>query len=195
MKIIATLMICFVFVCGCNSQNKESKMTELYDTLNCPIISYEEYLGSPHEIKCYYDFYEGLKCSEISKKPYLVYFTGHGSVQARQMEVEVLSDKEIKKYIESEFVLATLYVDDISIKLEKDKQIVSEINGDTIKTYGLRQAYIEKQKFNDQKFPVFYIVDLNEQILAGPIYFDLDKNFFLDFLKEGKMNYNKQNDK
>ncbi len=193
MKILITIMICSVVAYGCNSQNKGSKTAKLSDTLICPEISYEGYFGSPHGIKSYYDFGEGLECSKISRKPFLVYFSGLGSAQARKVEDKVLSDKEILGLIKSEFVITTLYVDARS-KLEIDKQIVSELSGDTIKTYGLKQAYIEKEKFNDKEFPAFYIIDSNEHILAGPIYFTLDKKRFLEFLKEGKSKYYKLND-
>ncbi len=192
MKIMTTIMICFVIASGCNSQNIESKTTDLSDTLKCPEISYSDYFGSPHGIKSYYDFDEGLECSKVSKKPYLVYFSGHGSVQARQMEAEVLSDKEILNSIKNEFIITTLYVDDKS-KLDTEKQIISELTGDTIKIYGLKQAYIEEIKFNDNKYPAFLIVNSNGQILFGPIYFDLNKKVFLEFLETGKKKYNKQN--
>ena len=44
-------MICFVIASGCNSQNIESKTTDLSDMLKCPEISYSDYFGSPHGIK------------------------------------------------------------------------------------------------------------------------------------------------
>jgi hypothetical protein len=189
MKIITTFLICFVFASGCYSQNKKINPKELTDTLNCPEISYKDYFGSPHGIKSYYDFDEGLACSKISKKPYLVYFSGHGSAQARQMEAEVMSDEKILSLLKNEFVVTTLYVDDRSQKLEIEKQIISELTGDTLKMYGQKQVYIEKNKFNDNKYPAFFITNSNGQILSGPYYFDPDKKKFLDFLENGKLKY------
>ncbi len=191
MKILTTFLICFIIASGGNSQNKKTNSTKLTDTSNCPEISYKDYHGSPHGINSYYDFEEGLECAKISKKPYVVYFSGYGSLQARQMEAEVMSDKKILSSIKNEFVITTLYVDDRSLKLEIEKQIISELTGDTIKMYGQKQAYIEKNKFNDDKYPAFFIVNSNGQILAGPCYFDLNKKKFMDFLEEGKMKYRK----
>jgi thioredoxin-related protein len=189
MRIIATFFISFVIASGCNAQNKKTNSTELTNNLNCPEISYKDYFGSPYGIKSYYDFDEGLECSKISKKPYLIYFSGHGSIQARQMEAEVMSDKKILSLLKNEFVIATLYVDDRSKKLEIEKQIISELTGDTLKMYGQKQVYLEKDKFNDDKYPAFFIINSNGQILSGPLYFELDKKKFIDFLEEGKLKY------
>jgi len=194
MKIMITMIISFLIASGCNSQNNESKTTYVSDTLKCPEISYSYYFRSPHEINSYYDFDEGLECSKVSRKPYLVYFTGHLSIDARQMEAEVLSNKEILNSIKNEFVITILYVDSRLI-LKTEKQIISKTNGDTIKKYGLKQAYIENTKFNDKKYPAFFIMDSNGQILSGPIYFELDKNTFFEFLETGKKKYNEQNNK
>lgn len=195
MKILITFLIYFVILSECNSQNSDINTTILSDTLNCPEISYKDYFGSPHGIMSYYDFDEGLECSKISKKPNLIYFSGIGSIQARQMEAEVMSDKKILNSLKNEFVITTLYIDNRSKKLEIEKQIFSELTGDTIKMYGQKQAYIEKNKFNDDKCPAFFIVNSNGQILSGPFYFDLDKKKFLEFLEDGKSKYNILNDK
>ena len=190
MKIITTFLISFVIASGCNSQDKKTNSSELTDTLNCPEISYKDYFGSPHEIKSYYDFEEGLECSKISKKPNLVYFSGHGSIEAKMMEAEVMSDTTILSLIKNEFVITTLYVDDRSKELEIEKQIISNLTGDTLKMYGQKQVYIEKDKFNDDKYPAFFVINSNGQILSGPLYFNLDKKIFLNFLEEGKSRYN-----
>ena len=88
---IVSLSIILTF--GCKSQNKEKNSIPINDSGNCPEISYDKWFGSPHGINSYYDFDEGLLCSEISNKPYLVYFTGHGYVKAREMEEYVWSTK------------------------------------------------------------------------------------------------------
>lgn len=184
MRVVLTIMICFAISSGCNSQRKEVKTKDLEDTLKCPDISGKGYFRSPYGIKSYYDYEEGLICSKASKRPYLVYFTGFGSTESREMEVKVISDNEILNLIKNEFVVTTLYVDDKS-KLKKEKQIKSELTGDTIKTFGPKQAYIEYTKFNNKKIPAFFIVDFNGQVLTNPIYFDLDKKTFLEFLISG----------
>lgn len=186
---IVTFFICFLIASGCISQDKIMNSTGLADTLNCPDVSYTDYFGSPHKIKSYYDFDEGLECSKISKKPNLVYFSGHGSIEARMMEAEVMSDKKILHLIKNEFVITTLYVDDMSKELEIEKQIISNLTGDTLKMYGQKQVYIEKDTFNDDKYPAFFIVNSNGEILSGPLYFNLDKKIFLNFLEEGKSEY------
>jgi len=88
-------IICVVIACLCNCQNSRT----LIGTIQCLVISDNSYFASPHGIKSYYDYAEGLECSKISEKPYLVYFSGHGSLQSREMENHILSDKKILKFI------------------------------------------------------------------------------------------------
>ena len=183
-KIIITSAFCLILAIGCNSQNKEGNKTNTSDTSKCPVNSYKGYMASPHGIDSYYDYNEGLECSKISNKPYLVYFSGHGSVQSRKMEALVWKDSSIIKLLKTEFVITSLYVDDKS-KLNVDKQIISKTTGDTIKVYGKKQSYIEEFKFKDKVYPAYFIVNSKEQILAGPYHFSLDIKSFRFFLEQG----------
>jgi thiol:disulfide interchange protein DsbD len=122
----------------------------------------------------------------------LVYFTGHGIVNARKMEELVWTDDKILNLLKTKFVIASLWVDDRALILSKEKQVVSEINKDTIKVYGKKQCYIQEIKFKDNKTPSFFIIDYHETVLAGPYYYCISKNDFLKFLNKGLKTYNKK---
>jgi len=119
---------------------------------------------------------------ESLQKPYLVYFTGHLSIDARQMEAEVLSNKEILNSIKNEFVITILYVDSRLI-LKTEKQIISKTNGDTIKKYGLKQAYIENTKFNDKNIQHFLLWIQMDKSCLDPYILNLTRILSLNFLK------------
>lgn len=197
MKIFTLIMFCIALTIGCKSQNSEINKLEHNNNNNneiCPEISYSYYFASPHKIKSYYDFDEGLLCSKVSNKPYLVYFSGFGSVDSREMEATVWSDSVILNLLKTKFVIATLYTNNSSLILKRDKEVISQFTGDTLKNYGEKQRYIQKLKFKENKMPAYYILNSKEQILAGPYYFNLNIETFKKFLINGIESYSKNRD-
>jgi hypothetical protein len=184
MKIIAFIIIYLSLTIGCKSQN-----TVLNE--NCIKINYSDYFASPHKIKSYYDYDQGLLCSKFSDKPYLVYFTGHGSVNSRIMEADVWSDSVVLNLLKTKFVIATLFTDDNSVMLANDKIVICQFNGDTLIKYGENQRYLQVLKFKENKTPAFYILNSKEQILAGPYYFNPNISTFINFLNMGIETFSK----
>ncbi|MDQ2178300.1 hypothetical protein [Marinifilum sp. D714] len=150
----------------------------------CKKPSYSGYLHLPYGLKGYFDFEEGLECSRESYKPNLICFVGHGSIKSREMEANVWTDPEILNLLKEKFVITALYVDDRK-QLSKEKQIKSMNNGKLIKTIGEKCLNFQKQKFNGDTQPAYYIVNCNGDLLAGPYYFDLSINFYRKFLQKG----------
>nr|WP_320119513.1 hypothetical protein [uncultured Marinifilum sp.] len=173
-------------------QNKErqnlNKLTNSSQICSQP--SYAEYLHLPHGLNGYFDFEEGLECSKKSEKPNLIYFVGHGSIKSREMEANVWSDAEISKLLREKFIITALYVDD-RLKLPKEKQIKSMNNGELLKTIGEKCLNYQQQKFNGNTQPAYYIINSNEDLLAGPYYFDLSIDSYKKFLQKGLDQYKK----
>jgi len=97
------------------------------------------------------------------------------------MEAYVWSDTAILRLLKNEFVISTLYVDDQSaLSINKD---------DSIKSYGKKQLYIEQTKFKIKIYPSYFIVNGKEILLAGPYYFNLTIDSFINFLQEGIKKY------
>ncbi len=134
----------------------------------------------PQKMQSFHDYEEGMAYSAQIKKPVLLDFTGYGCVNCRKMEAVVLSSPRVKKIIDKEFVLISLYVDDRS-KLPK---------GDS-RTVGDKWSTLQRHKFGANAQPYYVLLD-NEGFPIGPWYaFDEDVNLFVEFLNNGLKNYKK----
>ena len=142
-------------------------------------------------IQCYFELSEGIECSGISNKPILLYFTGHGSIKSRQFESEVISDNEIQKILIQKFIIVNLYVDDVGTA-HIQHQIYNEQTNDTIKRIGKINKYYQKELFDEDIQPAFYIIDANGNQLDKSFYFDDSIESFKSFLEYGLEKYYEQ---
>ena len=158
------------------------------NTLDCPIPSYTNYLHFPYNLDCYFELSEGIECSEISNKPILLYFTGHGSIKSRQFESEVISDSEIQKILIQKFIIVNLYVDDVGTA-HLQHQIHNEQTNDTLKQIGKINKYYQKELFEEDIQPAFYIIDSYGNQLDKSFYFNDSIESFKSFLEYGLEKY------
>lgn len=114
----------------------------------------------------YYDYDEALAAAKEQGKPLLVDFTGWNCVNCRKMEANVWSDPGIKEMINTEFILAELYVDDYDLKLPENEQYVSSTTGKKITTVGRKNTDFQITKFNSNSQPLYAILDENEELLV-----------------------------
>ena len=121
----------------------------------------------------YTDYIEGVKVAKKEQKPVVLYFKDRRSSNCKKFEKNIFADDKIKNYLNKNFVVIYLLVDDTSLNTQK------ELN---IKTKGEYNFYIEKSLFNSDLQP--YVVLLNKQynFKEGKGYTS-DKNEFLKFLK------------
>lgn len=138
------------------------------------------------------DYEEGLKMAAKLNKPLLVDFSGYGCVNCRKMEAAVLTNSEIKQTIEEDFVMVTLMVDDrkplpapITVK-EKDGQERE------LRTYGDKWSYLERIKFGATAQPYYVILNNEGHALNHAFPYKENVPEFLEFLKTGIKNYNRQ---
>jgi hypothetical protein len=150
-------------------------------TLECPIPSYTNYLHFPYNLDCYFELSEGIECSEISNKPILLYFTGHGSIKSRQFESEVISDSEIQKILKQKFIIINLYVDDVGTA-HIQHQIHNEQTNDTIKRIGKINKHYQKELFEEDIQPAFYIIDSYGNQYNESYHFNTSTESFKRFL-------------
>lgn len=138
------------------------------------------------------DYEEGLKMAAKLDKPLLIDFSGYGCVNCRKMEAAVLTNPEIKKMIEEDFVMVTLMVDDrkplpapITVK-EKDGQERE------LTTYGDKWSYLERYKFGANAQPYYVILNNNGKPLNYAFPYREDVQEFQQWLKTGLENYGKK---
>jgi len=122
---------------------------------------------------------EVLALSKSKNKNILLYFTGHGCVNAQKMDKPILSDPILKARIENEFIFIILIVNDRR-KLAKE---IKTKNGRTLRSVGNKNAHFQKTKFGKISQPYFVILDSEGNKLSdiGYSYY----NDFVQFLDEG----------
>lgn len=135
------------------------------------------------------NFEEGMELGAKLNKPVLIDFSGYGCVNCRKMEAAVLTNPEIKSMIENDYVMVTLMVDDK--KALPQPIVVKEKDGQerTLRTYGDKWSYLERNKFGANAQPYYVILDNNGHPLNFAFPYEEDVPKFLQFLKTGIENY------
>jgi len=133
------------------------------------------------------DYDNALEKAFNENKPVLLYFTGHGCINGREMEVNILSDPEIMKRILNEYLPYVGFVDD-KTPLPENQQYNSKSTGKTIKTIGQRVHDIQLTHFTNAQ-PYFVLIDKNGNVISKTGYLT-DIKEFSDFLDKGKIDKN-----
>lgn len=135
-------------------------------------------------------FDEALAESKRVNKPLLIDFTGWACVNCRKMEESVWTVESIKKKLEEDFVLVSLYVDD-KVKLPEEQQGVFEYQagGQTkkkkIKTIGNKWATFQTQVFNNNSQPYYVMLSPDGYLLGNPVGYTPSVNEYAEFLNCG----------
>ena len=136
------------------------------------------------------DFDLALAHAKEVNKPLLIDFTGWACVNCRQMEETVWTVDEIKKIIEDEFVLVSLYVDD-KVELPRTQQGVFEFdnNGESHKmkivTKGDKWAKFQTHYFHNNSQPYYVMLSQDGYLLGNPVGYTPDVDKYLEYLKCG----------
>lgn len=145
---------------------------------------YADKLQLPFGIKGYFDYDQALQVAQKQNKPVFIDFTGHGCTNCRKVENMVWNDPRVRKKFADEFVVVALYVDDKNIALQESDYITDE-NGNVLKMLGEKNTYIGLHKYQSNSQPCYFIVDTDGSVLAGPQYYELDIDKYLQFLESG----------
>lgn len=138
----------------------------------------------------YMDFDEAMAEAQSIGKPLLIDFTGWACVNCRKMEESVWTVEKIKKKLEEDFVLVSLYVDD-KVKLPEEQQGVFEYtaNGETVKkkirTIGNKWATFQTQVFNNNSQPYYVMLSPEGKLLGNPVGYTPDVEEYESFLDCG----------
>ena len=149
---------------------------------------YADLFHLPHNLKGYFDYDQALACAKAENKPIFVDFTGHGCVNCREMEANVWSDPRVKEMLRKDFVLCALYVDD-KTNLPKEEWYTSSYDGKEKKTIGRKNADFQIANFGTNAQPYYCLMDHNGNLLMKPRAYNLDRDGFVEFLKEGIKNF------
>jgi thiol:disulfide interchange protein DsbD len=141
-----------------------------------------------HEIVTFDDYDKGLAYAKSVHKPILIDFTGFACVNCRKMEINVWSDEQVLKVLQSDVVLISLHVDD-KRPLPENERSVSKTTGKKILTIGNKWTdfIISKYKTNTQ--PYYVMTDADGNSLSTPVGYTPDAAEFLSWLREGLKNF------
>ena len=154
----------------------------------CEDPKYADLFHLAHNLKGYFDYDQALACAKAQNKPIFIDFTGHGCVNCREMEANVWSDPRVKDMLRNEFIVCALYVDD-KTSLPKEEWYTSTYDGKEKKTIGRKYADFQISKFGTNAQPYYCLMDHNGNLLMKPRAYDLDKDAFVKFLKDGLKNF------
>lgn len=131
----------------------------------------------------FFDYAEGLAYAKKVGKPIFLDFTGHGCVNCREMEANVISDPRVLQILNDEYVIISLYVDD-KLVLPEDEWVVSA-QGKTLKSLGRINAAFQVETFEINAQPYYVLMDVDQNVLNTPFAYEKDIEKYVEFLKEG----------
>ena len=154
----------------------------------CEDPKYADLFHLAHNLRGYFDYEQALACAKAQGKPIFIDFTGHGCVNCREMEANVWSDPRVKEMLRNDYVICALYVDD-KTSLPAEEWYTSTYDGKQKKTIGRKWADFQISKFGTNAQPYYCLMDHNGNLLMSPRAYDLDKDAFVEFLREGIRNF------
>ena len=153
---------------------------------------YADKLHVPLGFEAFFDLDEAKAYARQQGKPVFIDFTGKTCANCREMEHYVWTDSEVKRILNDEFVMVSLYADENTIELPESEWVVDD-KGHTLKTLGRKNLNYQKTAFNMNAQPYYVIVNADGKVLTAENYkYDRDVQKFINWLNEGLNNYNKK---
>ncbi|MFT5725274.1 MAG: thiol:disulfide interchange protein [Bacteroidia bacterium] len=150
---------------------------------------YNDKLHIAHGIRGYFDYEQGLEVARTIGRPAFVDFTGHGCVNCREMEAVVWSDPEVRRILDEEYVVVSLYTDEKEITLPEDEWYYSKYDGKLIQRMDKKNIDIEQCYFNKNSQPLYALLDNNGELLQSTREYNLDVEEYIKFLNSGLAEY------
>lgn len=141
-------------------------------------------------VEAFFDYEEGLAAAKKLNKPLMIDFTGHSCANCRKMEQEVLTDPEVTRRLQHDFVVVSLYVDDKK-RLPEEERYTSKRDGSKIKELGQKNLDFEITLTGNNAQPLYIFVDTDGKILRDAGGYNSDIKRFINILEEVKTAYKK----
>lgn len=133
------------------------------------------------------DYEAALRKAKAENKPVLIDFTGWACVNCRRMEEKAWPDAEVKRLMEQEFVVVSLYVDE-KLKLPLKEQHIEKLPNGTeksIRTVGDKWSTFQALNFEAASQPQYAIISPEEIALTKTKFYTPDPREFANWLKCG----------
>lgn len=131
------------------------------------------------------DYAKALQMAKDANKPLLIDFTGWACVNCRKMEENVWVDPAVKTYIEENFILVSLYVDDrANLPIEKRFTYTNPAGqSKEIKTQGDLWATFQSENFKQVTQPLYVVLSPQQDLLSNPVGYTPSIQKYLEWLK------------
>ncbi len=149
---------------------------------------HEEKLHLPDGLRGYFDYEQGMEVARKIGRPVFLDFTGHGCVNCREMEARVWSDPRVRKLLDEEYLVISLYVDEKTVELPKDDWFYNK-KGKLIKTLAKKNSTIQECYFDANAQPQYALLDNEGNLLQPTKTYDLDIEGYINFLQIGLAEY------
>ena len=131
------------------------------------------------------DYSKALEMAKAANKPLLIDFTGWACVNCRKMEENVWVDPAVKTYIEENFILVSLYVDDrANLPIEKRFTYTNAAGqSKDIKTQGDLWATFQSENFKQVTQPLYVVLSPQQELLSNPVGYTPNVQQYLGWLQ------------
>ncbi len=143
---------------------------------------YSSFGKCANNINCFKDYFEGLAYAQEVGKPIFLDHTGHGCVNCRRTEDNIWSDERIRKMLNDDFVLVSLYVDD---REKLDEILISQKRQKKLRTIGNRWADFQIVNFDQISQPLYVMVTPREEVVTMPREYKEGIEDYFDYLNCG----------
>jgi thiol:disulfide interchange protein DsbD len=154
-------------------------------------VKHADFLELPHNLRGFFDYEQAMDYAQEQGKPVFIDFTGHGCVNCRKMEQYVWSAPEVLNILRNDYVVLALYVDD-KTELPESEWYTSSFDGKVKKTVGKQNFDFQITQFNGNAQPYYVLLDTNEQPLVAPLSYDPSVENFVEFLENGKAEFERR---
>jgi cytochrome c biogenesis protein CcdA len=131
------------------------------------------------------DYESGLQLSKQQNKPILIDFTGWACVNCRKMEENVWTDPEVLRFIQNNFILVSLYVDDKALLPVEKRFTYTTASGaqKEITSVGDLWATFQAENFNQSSQPLYVVMSPDQKLLSNPVGYTPDAKEYLNWLQ------------
>ncbi len=133
------------------------------------------------------DYEQALQLSKKEHKPILIDFTGWACVNCRRMEENVWTNPDVKKLMQEDFVVVSLYVDERRVLPAAQQTTFTTKSGarKQLITVGDKWATFQSENFNAVSQPQYAIISPDEKVLTKTKYYTRNPKEFADWLQCG----------
>ena len=131
------------------------------------------------------DYEKAVQLSKQQNKPILIDFTGWACVNCRKMEENVWTDPEVMSFIQNNFILVSLYVDDKALLPVEKRFTYTTVSGakKEITSVGDLWATFQAENFNQSSQPLYVVMSPDQKLLSNPVGYTPDAKEYLNWLQ------------